>query len=232
MKSLIRLAMPLMLALVLVAGASAASITYFSYSPGPTPGDFQTLSFGGNFVLPQFDDNGGTLILTGVTIEYISAWEGVEARYQNNSPSAVTASIQGQFVSLVSAPTLMDDIFTTPVLYNTGLQFIAPGGIIQSGPGPLAGISSATTATGLAPFSAFIGGGSLNFAYTAIFQVTNSFGGTFGQDVETARGRGVLSITYDFEERDEEPEPDPIPEPTTILLVGGALLGLGLFRRR
>ncbi len=223
MKRLIRLAMPLMAALILVAGASAASISFTDYVPGPSGTEFTTLNFTGQFVLPQFDATLGTL--TGVTISYTSAWQEVSSSYTNNGAEDGEARLLGEFRSRVTNAALINQLQTIPVLYDTGLQPVASGGSISVS--SLSGIDGPTNATIVAALASFIGNGTLAFDLVATLLVTNTFEGSFN-GTQSAQGRGELTITYDYTENQEP----GIPEPTTVLLVGSALLGLGLLRRR
>ncbi|MCW5965354.1 MAG: PEP-CTERM sorting domain-containing protein [Bryobacterales bacterium] len=224
MKRLIRLAMPMLAALILVAGASAASISFTDYVPGPSGNEFGTLNFTGTFVLPQFDASLGTL--TGVTISYTSAWQGVSSNYTNEGDGEGEARLLGEFRSRVTNALLITQLQTIPVLYDTGLQVVASGASI--GVSALSGSNGPTNANIIAALAAFIGNGNLNFDLVATLLVTNTFEGSF-DGTQSAQGRGELTITYDYSEDDGG---DPIPEPTTILLVGTALLGLGFLRRR
>lgn len=147
MKRLTRLAMPLLAALILVAGASAATISYTDYVPGPSGNDFGTLNFTGQFVLPQFDSSLGTL--TGVTISYVSAWQGVSSSYTNNGDEAGEARLVGEFRSRVTNALLINQLQTIPVLYDTGLQQVAAGGSI--GVSSLSGSNGPTNATIMLP---------------------------------------------------------------------------------
>ncbi|MCU0226972.1 MAG: choice-of-anchor E domain-containing protein [Bryobacterales bacterium] len=223
MKRLIRLAMPMLAALVLVVGASAATISFTDYVPGPGTGDFTTLNFTGQFQVSQFDPSQG--ILTGVTITYTSAWQNVTSNYTNNGAEEGEARLRGEFRSRLTSVGLINQLTTIPVLYDTGLQTVAAGGNLSAG--AASGSNGPTNATIIAALSAFIGTGDLTFNLIADFLVSNTFVGSFN-GIQSAQGRGQLTITYDFEERNG----DPIPEPATILLVGSVLLGLGFLRRR
>ncbi len=223
MKRLIRLAMPMLAALVLVVGASAATISFTDYVPGPGSGDFTTLNFSGVFTLPQFDASLGTL--TGVTITYTSAWQNVTSSYTNNGAEEGEARLSGEFRSRVTNALLINQLTTIPVLYDTGLQTVAADGIISAS--ALSGSNSPTNATIVAALSAFIGGGNLNFNLLADFLVNNTFVGSFNGN-QSAQGRGELTIAYEYDTNNG----DPVPEPSTILLLGSVLLGLGFLRRR
>jgi len=223
MKRLIRLATPLLAALILVVGASAATISFTDYVPGPSGNEFGTLNFTGQFFLPQFDSNLGTL--NSVTISYTSAWQEVTSSYVNTGDEAGEARLLGEFRSRVTNAVLINQLQTIPVLYDTGLQTVAAGGNI--GVSALSGSNGPTNATIIAALAAFIGNGNLTFDLNATLLVTNTFLGSFNGN-QTAQGQGALTITYDFTE-DQQPG---IPEPTTVLLVGSALLGLGFLRRR
>lgn len=227
MKRLTRLAMPLMLALILVMGASADTISFDS--------SFNIATNAPQNISVNFDLFGS--IPAGSTINSLTTQLLIGSQLVSSGTATNNDTLAGTTFNFVlsgfqvnlSIPGFGNFLF----LGTNRNEFISVG--VAPGPGNVASFGTVTDSIAGVLGSTNSGGcltGSCTYTVDkdGLSFITSDNAAWVGSVSNSVVG--TLRFTYDFTPPNEEPDPDPIPEPTTILLVGGALLGLGLFRRR
>jgi hypothetical protein len=216
----------LMLAFVLASfTASAATITFTDYVPGPDGTVFNPTTVTGQFELSQFDPSLGTL--TGIHLTFTVYWEDVQASVHNNAGSSGTYRVAGALESDLSGSTIATQAFTALIFTSSpgwpfdGTPITLPGGathFFSPGDG-----NSSTDPIITSPWADFIGLGTLLYDVTIQNAAVASFVGGDIQYTQTADARGVMTIAYDY---------TPYPEPATLAIAGFGLLALGFLRKR
>lgn len=234
--------------------ASASVIAFkawFSAANGPDPASapqsFTQTDWTGvsqKIQVPQFDPTLGTL--TGATLS-LYADANSSGYLQNTGTSTATvrsyagnlrvrllppsSSASGPGITTpatAATPFLLEAL---PPLITAANQTLAPGarlGFSQTGISATSNTLDLFTQTATLPF--FRGSGVATLpVYTGTRTVANASGGNLVlTQSTTARAEAVVTYTFDA----APPPPVPVPEPRTAALLGAALLGLGLIRRR
>jgi hypothetical protein len=176
-------------------------------------------------LLPQFDSSLGTL--TGVQIT-VDTQINKSGSMTNNGSIAATLSygynlaqitVNGEGVSHLQQAT---NTFTFGEVF---LNVAGNGGTVQ-----IQSLQEFDLANIFNPgnLSAFIGAGTVAYAVNGDANLLTGCGsGNCATNIFTRMG-AQMTVTYTYEP-DEE---NPIPEPTTFVLVGLGVLGLGLIGRR
>ncbi len=134
-----------------------------------------------------------------------------------------TATTFGNFsITPLAGFSFGSPLFTTS--FTTGSQTIPVSSSVNFGPFT----SSTMNATSLdtSNFAPYLGAGSFNIAVTtATFLALQGGNGNSG-GTNVTNGSATAVVTYDFSPTSKT------PEPTTMLLFGSGLVGLGLLRKR
>ncbi len=246
-------------ALLAAVPASASVITYkawYSAANGPDPATapqfFTQTDWNGvsqKIQVPQFDPTLGTL--TGATLSlYADANSTGSLQNTGASTATVRSYVANLRVRLLSpsnnttgpgittpatnsTPYLLEAL---PPLISVANQSLAPGAKLpfsQTGTSAASNTLDLFAQTGTLPF--FQGSGVATLpVYTGTRTVANATGGNLVITQNTAaRAQAVVTYTYTAAPPPPPPpDPVPVPEPRTAALLGAALLGLGLIRRR
>jgi hypothetical protein len=233
------------LAVLTISGslASASTITWYNNifvpgasggatnSPQGTPSQY-TVPFATTVEIPRFDlssaPSGFYHVLNSVQIVLNWAITGTVsvanfdigvAHTFNNATANIPLSLIGPDSTTVNATAIAGP---TSGVAAAGLSITPFPGLTGSG-------SSNNTVIG-AGLSAYQGFGSANLSFSV-----NSGSGTYGGTQTDGSGNlffggtsdvgGSIMVTYNYETL-------PVPEPGTFVLMGGALVGVGLFVRR
>lgn len=207
--------------------------------------------------LNQFNNQGGSLTLEWIQFELVGSVSSQGAATDSNpgSTGTDTYTFEGDTHLSFSDPAdtnLFHPIVTqNQVFTNQGLGSVMTAGPLTTSAdtgnaryfvdptlfgfcaNPQPGCESGFVSTGhgsvdpLADYANYIGTGTINETVAA-----STFPAFAGASFNTSSGSGTadmeLVVTYDY-----IPTPPPgAPEPTTMALMGGALLGLGLIGRR
>jgi hypothetical protein len=235
------------LAATFVAVSAASSITYNS-----TPVSFtQNTDYTTSFTLPLFNIAGQTL--TGVTISFTGSLSTTELQLQNQAGTTLANGIET--FTYVSS----EDLFATSDSADPGLNLSSLGTnftILNSGSITLGG-GGTTTAVNCSPINVpstacntvnYAGLGSISDGPTTtsisdsaladyLGAGTFTLGAkTFGLESFNGGGNNIAvnqttsatetpTVTYTY-------QVSGAPEPTTLVLFGSALIGLGCFRKR
>jgi hypothetical protein len=206
----------------LAVGAQAGTVSFSFANPMQTTEISQT----GNLGL--FDNNLG--VLTGVSLAFNGAnttmltLTNKAAQAQTTKATSTTDLFFGS--SLASLNTLI--VASNPVVslsVTTGFQTLASGASATFG--PLTDSDSVVWTSQLnGILASFIGTGDFSISCTSLSGISiQGGGGNIGSDQATQAGCGA-DIVYTYSERQQVPEPD------ALALVGIALAGLALVRRR
>lgn len=248
-------------ALLAALPASAAVISYTSWysaanGPGPasTPQTYTQTDWTGvtqKIRVPQFDSALGTL-----TAATLSLYADANATGSVTNPGPGTVNVKSYSAALrvrllspsnsttgpgidspatVSTPFLVEAL---PPLVAIGSRTVAPKASVPFSLSGKAGTSTALNllASGSLPF--FLGTGQATLpVYTGTRIVSSITGGNLVVSQSTsARAEAVVTYTYTAapppDPTPPDPTPVPVPEPVSAALLGTALLGLGLLRRR
>ena len=122
-----------------------------------------------------------------------------------------------------------------PPLITVTNQNLAPNAKLpfsQTGTNNTTGVLDLFAQTGTLPFFQGTGVATLP-VFTGTRTVANATGGNLVVTQNTAaRAEAVVTYTYTAAPPPTPPDPAPVPEPASAALLGAALLGLGLIRRR
>lgn len=208
---------------------------YSAINDSPTPRNMTVTDWNNGsqtISVQQFDTMGGTRVLDQVRLSFfgdIDSTGTITAGNTNITVSQYDVSLRMR---------LMPGSFAGP--YNTlgTLGFIAqvtplilsvtPGGVSANTVLPVSalGVTVTTPFANQGSTAPFVGAGTVLYhLFTETRTQSDISGGDFSQDLETfARASVTLEYTYH--------EVDLIPEPATIGVLGLALTGLGVLRRR
>lgn len=207
--------------------ASAASATTLSYTDSVT---LQSTNWIEMLSVDQFDSalgdlNSVTVMLTG-TVEGEASAESLDA-----APATITLDLS----ALISASTanLGNVAAVLPVVSSTEMLDMFDGLIDFDGPsGTASGVVTADDMdTGVltgADMAEFIGGGSVVLSLEAMGQSSGTGAGNLITSFLTSAA-ATVTVVYDY---DPAQGPAPVPLPASVLLLGAALGGLGLARRK
>ncbi|MDZ4803147.1 MAG: choice-of-anchor E domain-containing protein [Bryobacteraceae bacterium] len=214
--------------------ASATTITFTSAtSPAVTNVPFTTTDLNGsqNISLPEFNAAWGTL--TGVTIDYTVQFRAA-GTIQNTG--ATTGQIRVTFTSdieLGTAGSYAFEAVASPAVFAASIANAAN----TYTAGQTKTFTHAQTL--VTKMGSYVEGGSLVPYIGAGFFLIPVFtdsgfavagnASTNANILLTGQAAASATITYDYT---EPPPPSGIPEPASMALVGGALLGAGIFVRR
>lgn len=196
----------------------------------------------GTINLAKFDTSLGTL--TGVSIFVSINLTNINIQMDNDAGSATTGSaiVQNSGTLTVSVPTPTQGNIFTPVIGEGSLNFnqtqnfglaATTGdafGFTQTGladyavwnPSSLS--TSDSGAIDSAGFSYYTGPGSIAFTLNTLFLTSATFGGSDGFfQGSTPNASFTAQVQYTY---------TAVPEPSSALLIGAALSGLTVFRRR
>ena len=197
--------------------------------------DFPNVAGAGNYAsigLTQFDPSIGTL--TGVSLYFQGAIDSV---YSVTSQSGSTVTIN-QYDASISMK-LLKPADSIPASNSSAAYLTIAPAIVSLTAGSTVppningtadSYDSATTAVSSADFSLFTGTGSVIFPiFTKTRTVTDLTGGNLNLS-QTTQGVAEATVTYTYSVATTTVP--STPEPATFALFGGALLGLGLLRKR
>ena len=245
-------------AMLLAAPASATVITFKSWysaangpDPATAPQTFTATDWTGvsqKIQVPQFDPSLGTL--TGATL-LLYADANSTGYVQNTGTSTATvksytanlrvrllspsSSASGPGITTAATTTTPYLLEALPPLITVTNQSLAPGAKLpfsQTGTSSTSGTLDLFAQSGTLPFFQGTGYATLP-VYTGTRTVSSVTGGNLVVTQTTAaRAEAVVAYTYTAAPTPTPPDPVPVPEPRTAALLGAALLGLGLIRRR
>lgn len=211
----------LMSSALVLCSLQAATLTFNDALP-PT-----TTNWSGTLNLPRFDPALGTLDRVTLTLsgQIVSSifLESLDAEpstiHASNSMQATATTSLGAFSATATNPVTFNATAYDGVTDFAGTSGHTFSSILASGTGTLSTIDPLKLAL-------FIGLN--NFATPIVFSGTSSSDGS-GNLIARFQtlGSGNLSVKYDY-----TAQAAPIPEPTTMALMGGGLIGLGMLARR
>lgn len=221
-------------------GAASAAVEYktgwfSSVNGSPTPRNMTLTDWNNGtqtISVQQFDTMGGSRVLDQVRLQFfgdIDSTGNVTAGNTNITVSQYDVSLRMRLLpgSFAGPYTTLGTVgFIAQV--NPSILSITPGLINANTALPVSALGvTATTAYAVqTPTSAFEGLGTVLYRlFTETRTISDISGGEFTQNLSTlARASVTLEYTYH--------EVDLIPEPATIGVLGLALTGLGVLRRR
>jgi hypothetical protein len=220
MKRLRRILSTATLATLAVGVASATPIIQTMSVATQTTPISQDLFFNG------FNTMGGTLTLTGVEITLATTATAeidiINTLGTTQAFTSATASIpvSASLVTTATSTTAAETVTAGPI-----------AGTLSTGVGPYAFPGNSATASftdtvGSGLFSEFIGG--TNSVEIGVVGNNGTYGGNANSGVffsGSAAANELVSVEYDY-------VVSTTPEPTTMLLFGSALVGLGFMRKR
>lgn len=199
---------------------SAATLTYVGDVP-PQTTDLNTLVPN----LFRFDPSLGTLLSVEVSL---ATSVTTEFSLTNNATVPNTALVQTLLdVNLESTDPGIDGLLgalTSNLSVSTGRLVYAVGETKKIG--PLSDSDSSTKLfTAAGDLALFLGTGALDFRLTTLTTTNTSGGGGNLQVVQTSLAGGQVVISYNY-------EPAAIPEPSSIVMLGLAGVGVAGFSAR
>lgn len=180
--------------------------------------------------LSQFDNKGGALTLTGVTLSF-TAQQSADIAFENGATSPVTgsANMSGAFVTFGGTGGVNDFEFLSISVATPSHDFAANegGGQVYNGTGDdywdfgsleseVYSYSNSTWAGGL---SAFEGDGQISYDLTSVGSWVLTGGGDVQATVADYVTSGIMTVEYEY-----------TPEPATMTLL--ALGGVAMLKRR
>jgi hypothetical protein len=216
---------------VIASGAASADLLTEGPLTTSTPIALTLTDFSGNLAFAEFDPSLGTL--DSVTFTLSSTLQTV-LTVTNNSPSASTGNARTELAVNLGLTNLSNsdlDYVSANFSYS-----LAPGGQLTSGTlaaasVPVRGFTDSNSTqiyTSVDVLNEFTGPGTLNLGVstTTFTDLSNSGGNTAEGQTTSASITGTVSYTY------TTPSAPSVPEPASMLLMGSAMLGLGLLRKR
>jgi hypothetical protein len=225
MATLRRILITLAAATALSTVASADSISYTT----STPISSSLTDWSGSLAFQQFDPTLGTL--NSVELQFSSSLT-TTLTVMNTSDSSSSGNVKTELQVSVddSGDNLLGDTPQLDILSPAFNYSLTGGGNINSSLLSNSGSSDNIYAL-LNVLSEFTGTGtfSLNASTFTETDLSNTGGNTSSSQVTDAGVTGT--VTYSFTDAIGGSQSDGVPEPATMALMGGALIGLGLFRK-